>query len=250
MPNVSPRTTDMYSVYEATNTYARPPISAACADIGSCSSEKPPSSSNIAPRTTRRSGSVTSTTWRPSSKFAATSAYSLPLNASVSDARAPPSALYRAAVEQRLPSCPRSAGAGLAGLVMSITWNPSSSHDDTSAYVLEFWTNISTLDAPPSIENLFLLLPGSSATDDTARGLAGSVTLIICTPSSSDAATTAYALPPTCAIATPSAPASLSNVRPWPSERPSLASATTRGRVGSVTLITCTALASLAATTA
>ena len=218
--------------------------------MGAVSSEKPPSSSNTAPCTTSRRGSVTSTTWRPSSKFAATSAYSLPLNASVSDASAPPSALYRAAVEQRLPSWPLSAGTGLAGFVMSITWNPSSSHDDTSAYVPESWTNISTPAAPPSIENFFLLLPGSSATDDTARGLAGSVTSIICTPSSPDAATTAYARPPTCAVATPSAPSSLSNVPPWPSERPSRASAATRGRVGSVTLIICTALASLAATTA
>ena len=228
----------------------RPPITAASADMGACSSEKPPSSSNTAPRTTSRVGSVMSTTWRPSSKLAATSAYSLPSTASVSEAVAPPSALYRAAVEQRLPSCPRSATAGAEGSVMSITWNPSSSQEDTSAYVRPPCSKTSTPVAPPSIENFLRLLPGSSDTDAVARGLAGSVTSMICTPLSCCAATTAYERPPTCAIATPVAPSSSSNVPAAPSAPPSLASATTRGRVGSVTLTICTASASLAATTA
>ena len=132
--------------------YVRPSISTASTDIGLCSSEKPPRWSNTVPSATSRFGLVMSTTWMPSSNSAATTAYSLPPKYSASDAAAPSSALYRAVVEHRLPSCPRSAGAGLAGLVMSIIWNPRSAGAATIAYVRELRSNMSTLVPPPSIE--------------------------------------------------------------------------------------------------
>ena len=133
---------------------------------------------------------------------------------------------------------------------MSITWKPLSSTADTIAYVLPPRSNMWTPIAPSSIENLLRLAPGSSAIEDAARGAAGSVTSIICTPSSSRAATTAYVLPPMLAIPTPAAPSSSSNVPDAPSASPSRTAATARGEVGSVRLIICTPSSSRAATTA
>ena len=168
----------------------------------------------------------------------------------MSDAIAPPRVLYRAAVEHWLPSCPLSAARGRAGSDMSITWNPLSASADTIAYVRPPCPNMWTPIAPPSIENLLRLAPSSSTIEDRARGSAGSVTLIICTPSSSRAATTAYVPPSMLAIPTPAAPSSSSNVPDAASVPPSRAAATARGDVGSVRLIICTPSSSRAATTA
>ena len=121
-----------------------------------------------------------------------------------------------------LPSCPRSDASGFDGSLMSMIWNPLSSIAETIAYVFPPCTNVVTSSPPPSIENALRLEPSTSAIDATRTGLAGSVTSIICTPSSSrplssggaSDATIAYVLPFTDAMPTADAPASRSKSGP------------------------------------
>ena len=135
---------------------------------------------------------------------------------------------------------------------MSIIWKPPSCMAETIAYVFAFCTNVATSLPPPSMENSVRLRPSASAIDAVRVGLAGSVTSMICTPSSSlpspsggsSDETTAYVLLPTDTALTADAPERRSNVPP------STAADATVGEKGFVTLIIVTPFDFGAATTA
>ena len=85
------------------------------------------------------------------------------------------------------PSNAADTGAGRAGSVMSTTRTPWSATTAMAAYVRPSMPNTSTSYAPPKAFDPSE--PPNAA--DTGAGRAGSVTLIICTPWSASAATTA-----------------------------------------------------------
>ena len=139
---------------------------------------------------------VISIIWTPSSMVAATATYVVPPDSNVAMPRAPLS--LRLALSPMLP-----AATGLAGSVMSIIWTPSSMYPATAAYVV-----------PPDSNMAMLLAPLSSRSEASpmlpaATGLAGSVMLIIWTPSSEYPATAAYVVPPDSKVIILWAPASL-----------------------------------------
>ena len=107
-----------------------------------------------------------------------------------------------------LPSVRAAAGAGLAGEVMLIICTPSSSLLATRAYVSPDIVAAVTKVGPSSSENPPVPLNMTA----TGEGLAGEVTLIICTASSDSPATRAYVLPDIVTISMASAPPSPSNV--------------------------------------
>ena len=166
----------------------------------------------------------------------------------VSDAEAPPSELYRAAVEHRCPSRPLPTAYGADGAVMSTIWKPPSSSswpdDDMSAYVrvseATVRVNVCTSEGPSSVESRPCPRPGASAPAEAAFGRAGSDTSIIWNPSSWYEATTAYFLAPTCTTSTAAGPSSSSNLAPSESVPPSKTAEATRGSAGSETSMTCT----------
>ena len=132
-------------------------------------------------------------------------------------------------------------GTGLAGSVMSMTCTPLSPAAATMPYVLPFMLNTSTSSGPARAVNP----PASSNTTDTGTGFVGSVTSMICTPSSYPAATAAYVLS---SMLNTSASSGLARAVNPPV--PSNTADAGAGCAGSVTSMICTPSSDQATTTA
>ena len=160
----------------ATMAYVRSPTPNTSTSSARRKVANPPEPSKTAETGTGRVGSVMSMIWTTSSSLfeTVTMAYVRSPLSNTSTSSAP----YRA-VNPPEPSVTVETGTGRAGLVTSMIWTASSSPEATTmAYVRSPIPNTSTSAAPFKAVN-----PSESKIDET--GLAGSVTSMICTPSSS-----------------------------------------------------------------
>ena len=182
------------SMYPATAAYVVPPDSNMAMLLAPLSSRS--EASPMLPAATGLAGSVMLIIWTPSSEYPATAAYVVPPDSKVIILWAPAS--LRLALSPMLP-----AATGLAGSVMLIIWTPSSWYPATAAYVVPPDSKVvMAKEASSSRLALSPMLPA-------ATGLAGSVMLIIWTPSSMYEVTAAYVVPPDSNVVMPLAPKSL-----------------------------------------
>ena len=224
------------SAQAATMPYVLPPTLYTSTSAAPPSAPNPPEPSNAADTGAGSSGYVMSMICTPSSSKAATMPYVFLSMLNTSTSFAPPSAS-----NPPEPSNAADTGAGSSGSVMSMICTPLSAQAATMPYVLPPTLYTSTSAAPPSAPNP----PEPSNAADTGAGSSGYVMSMICTPSSSKAATMPYVFLSMLNTSTSFAPPSASN----PPE-PSNAADTGAGSSGSVMSMICTPLSNQAATMA
>ena len=184
--------------------YVRSPLPNTAISFAPARASNPPKPSKTAETGAGLAGSVTSIIWTALSFQAATRAYVRPSLPNTTTSFAP----ARASNPPK-PSKTAETGAGLAGSVTSIIWVPSSLlfQTVTMAYVRFPFSNTATPVTPLRVAN-----PSEPPkTAETGAGLAGSVTSMIWTASSSKAATMAYVRFPLPNTSTSFAPSKASN---------------------------------------